>query len=140
MFYLSYIFIFFFKQKTAYEMRISDWSSDGALPIFGDIRQWHQELHKLKETGRCGSPGFFMPYHFVSMALLLKEEDCGELHLPSEVTEYAARLRVWEAIGLPSHVAVSPEPGGSQIGRASCGKRVCQYVYIWVVAVSIKKK
>src|SRR3546814_13578503 len=24
---------FFFKQKTAYEMRISDWSSDGALPI-----------------------------------------------------------------------------------------------------------
>src|SRR3546814_13299123 len=26
---------FFFKQKTAYEMRISDWSSDVALPIFG---------------------------------------------------------------------------------------------------------
>src|SRR3546814_13947228 len=25
---------FFFKHKTAYEMRISDWSSDGALPIF----------------------------------------------------------------------------------------------------------
>src|SRR3546814_4464106 len=25
---LSYVFIFFFKQKTAYEMRISDWSSD----------------------------------------------------------------------------------------------------------------
>src|SRR3546814_7362075 len=24
----SYCFIFFFKQKTAYEMRISDWSSD----------------------------------------------------------------------------------------------------------------
>src|SRR3546814_2967982 len=26
---------FFFKQKTAYDMRISDWSSDVALPIFG---------------------------------------------------------------------------------------------------------
>src|SRR3546814_10235038 len=25
--------VFFFKQKTAYEMRISDWSSDVALPI-----------------------------------------------------------------------------------------------------------
>src|SRR3546814_9818910 len=24
----SYVFVFFFKQKTAYEMRISDWSSD----------------------------------------------------------------------------------------------------------------
>src|SRR3546814_5826224 len=26
--FLCYFFIFFFKQKTAYEMRISDWSSD----------------------------------------------------------------------------------------------------------------
>src|SRR3546814_5465283 len=26
--YLSFIWFFFFKQKTAYEMRISDWSSD----------------------------------------------------------------------------------------------------------------
>src|SRR3546814_6395444 len=25
---MSYVFLFFFKQKTAYEMRISDWSSD----------------------------------------------------------------------------------------------------------------
>src|SRR3546814_15621143 len=28
----------------------------------------------------------------------------------------------------------------SQIGRASCRERVCQYVYILVVAVRIKKK
>src|SRR3546814_8268488 len=28
MYYLLYLFLFFFKQKTAYEMRISDWSSD----------------------------------------------------------------------------------------------------------------
>src|SRR6056297_4335040 len=27
----------------------------------------------------------------------------------------------------------------SEIGRASCRERVCQYVYIWVVAVSSKK-
>src|SRR3546814_7990858 len=26
--FCSYVFFFFFKQKTAYEMRISDWSSD----------------------------------------------------------------------------------------------------------------
>src|SRR3546814_2947892 len=25
---MSFVFVFFFKQKTAYEMRISDWSSD----------------------------------------------------------------------------------------------------------------
>src|SRR3546814_7409402 len=28
------VLFFFFKQKTAYEMRISDCSSDGALPIY----------------------------------------------------------------------------------------------------------
>src|SRR3546814_17985084 len=28
LFYVSYVIVFFFKQKTAYEMRISDWSSD----------------------------------------------------------------------------------------------------------------
>src|SRR3546814_14632301 len=28
------MFFFFFKQKTAYEMRISDWSSDVCLPIW----------------------------------------------------------------------------------------------------------
>src|SRR3546814_9918939 len=30
---LFVVFFFFFKQKTAYEMRISDWSSTCALPI-----------------------------------------------------------------------------------------------------------
>src|SRR3546814_9038390 len=33
----------FFKQKTAYEMRISDWSSDGALPISAQPPQ-HRRL------------------------------------------------------------------------------------------------
>src|SRR3546814_1219956 len=31
---LAIFLFFFFKQKTAYEMRISDWSSDVALPIW----------------------------------------------------------------------------------------------------------
>src|SRR3546814_12930598 len=29
---------------------------------------------------------------------------------------------------------------GNEIGRASCRERVCQYVEIWVVAVTLKKK
>src|SRR3546814_16339621 len=35
---------------------------------------------------------------------------------------------------------VVPEQVSWQIGRASCRERVCQYVYISVVAVSLKKK
>src|SRR3546814_4360216 len=37
----KYVYLFFFKQKTAYEMRISDWSSDvcsSDLPAFDDLR------------------------------------------------------------------------------------------------------
>src|SRR3546814_1141348 len=36
---IVFLFVFFFKQKTAYEMRISDWSSDvcsSDLQVFGD--------------------------------------------------------------------------------------------------------
>src|SRR3546814_4578703 len=32
------IFFFFFKQKTAYEMRISDWSSDVCSSDLGEVR------------------------------------------------------------------------------------------------------
>src|SRR3546814_8420514 len=40
-----YCYVFFFKQKTAYEMRISDWSSDGALPIWttNELGKWYTE-------------------------------------------------------------------------------------------------
>src|SRR3546814_1621149 len=40
---------FFFKQKTAYEMRISDWSSECALPIF------MADDHAAKAIGAYGS-------------------------------------------------------------------------------------
>src|SRR3546814_6032546 len=40
-----YIFIFFFKQKTAYEMRISDWSSDvcssDVVSVWAFRRTWN---------------------------------------------------------------------------------------------------
>src|SRR3546814_18524585 len=35
---------------------------------------------------------------------------------------------------------LQPDPPHLQIGRASCRERVCQYVSISVVAVSLKKK
>src|SRR3546814_1123085 len=39
-------FIFFFKQKTAYEMRISDWSSDVCS----------SDLRAVQHPGRLGAP------------------------------------------------------------------------------------
>src|SRR3546814_7917444 len=47
-------FFFFFKQKTAYEMRISDWSSDvcssdlhARPPVLGDLREALREIDLL---------------------------------------------------------------------------------------------
>src|SRR3546814_2714962 len=37
-------YFFFFKQKTAYEMRIRDWSSDVCS---SDLRQWRQRFNAL---------------------------------------------------------------------------------------------
>src|SRR3546814_10065093 len=50
--YLFFLF-FFFKQKTAYEMRISDWSSDvcsSDLPAFGPLVD-HAFVPPLPDTG-----------------------------------------------------------------------------------------
>src|SRR3546814_8771092 len=41
MFVMFFIFFFFFKQKTAYEMRISDWSSDVCSSDLLGLREIH---------------------------------------------------------------------------------------------------
>src|SRR3546814_1943215 len=70
---LAYVFCFFFKQKTAYEMRISDWSSDvcssdlvdgdgepDAVTNGGDeviVSGAAGELRLARAGGSVGSPG-----------------------------------------------------------------------------------
>src|SRR3546814_1460467 len=90
------IVVFFFKQKTAYEMRISDWSSDV-----------------------CSSD-------LVAVLLVM-----GQLH-PVGTGAHAFGSR--HPLG-PMPLAVTIGQGiercgiaDTQIGRASCRARVCQYV------------
>src|SRR3546814_3488940 len=63
---MFFIFFFFFKQKTAYEMRISDWSSDvcsSDLPRLVDTSQYIQRLRArdfdmmIIPTAQSLSPG-----------------------------------------------------------------------------------
>src|SRR3546814_7555159 len=93
------LFCFFFKQKSAYEMRMSDWSSDvcssdltvsrwAALTCYSGIRY----------LGTFKWPSFAMlPFAALGVGLLIKFRTAD-----SDV--------------------------GYQIGRASCRERVCQYV------------
>src|SRR3546814_17222002 len=51
------VFIFFFKQKTAYELRISDWSSDVCSSDLRSLRQWRRCLVSRRCRGLCaGDP------------------------------------------------------------------------------------
>lgn len=55
-----------------------------------------------------------MPYHFVTLALLLKEEGARNVNLPEAFMAYAARMRLWEAIGLECPMAVAARDSGSR--------------------------
>src|SRR3546814_3636804 len=92
-------FFCFFKQKTAYEMRISDWSS-------GVCSSDLQPPHRI---GRRGL-GYVPEDRRVFARLSVQENlECGR-------QPPRAGTRTWSDNDL------------LEIGRASCRERVCQYV------------
>src|SRR3546814_1020808 len=110
-----YIIVFFFKQKTAYEMRISDWSSDVCS---SDLVLLRPEQLRLEATGDG-------PVARVRSVDFYGHDSRIWLELPDGIT-VSARL---EGADLPTagdDVAISVH--GTEIGRASCRGRVCQYV------------
>src|SRR3546814_5870592 len=101
----SVCIMFFFKQKTAYEMRISDWSSDVCS---SDLGQWAIAI---------GSPFGFD--HSVTAGIVSavgrSNPYAGQQYVPFIQTDVATNRG---------------NSGGPllKIGRASCRERVCQYV------------
>src|SRR3546814_13194230 len=133
------LLVFFFKQKTAYEMRISDWSSDVCS---SDL------LFRVANLGR------------VAVTLALSPADAGKVRPGSQIEILAGDRRsvarvdfvspiLDETTRLASVIAVIDnragqwrvgEPVTAELGRASCRERVCPYVLIAVVAGSFKNK
>src|SRR3546814_8268231 len=95
--YLS--LIFFFKQKTAYDLRISDWSSDVCS----------SDLLVLGRRGRSWR-GLFGGEHPL-------DASAGSVALSLPGSDLAFELR-----------AIVDATVQAQIGRASCRERVCSYV------------
>src|SRR3546814_3283387 len=89
------LLVFFFKQKTAYEMRISDWSSDVCS---SDL---HAEERGQFETQRA--------------RMHVLEKDLEALRSQSIQLQAA-------------HDQLQTSHATTEIGRASCRERVCQYV------------
>src|SRR3546814_4488278 len=104
------MFFFFFKQKTAYEMRISDWSSD----VCSSDLYSRDCLRELRQD----------------TALAYDERTLGTLQVFQTQEQFDASakdLAVLRDLGVP-HELLSRDGCLSEIGRASCRERVCQYV------------
>src|SRR3546814_1102112 len=98
---MIYGVFFFFKQKTAYEMRISDWSSDvcssDLCSSSDESENWWPVIGSVAGT----------TIQFLSMRERYHHIDIGDERLAHLVGDGDARI---------------------EIGRASCRERVCQYV------------
>src|SRR3546814_7788083 len=124
----DYLVFFFFKQKTAYEMRISDWSSDVcSSDLNGSAMQFDTRTMNLAlkiidgvtaERGRSPFAALAQGIMPTSLPDLGYDEAVRVAELGSELLKRA----------------------DAEIGRASCRERVCQYVKCSVVADSLKKK
>src|SRR3546814_5837836 len=97
------VFFFLFKQKTAYEMRISDWSSDVcSSDLVSRIRRY---------AGGCD---------------LAVAADLADPHAHDVRALPAAGPGGTPGCVFADDRALDRSP--DQIGRASCRERVCQYV------------
>src|SRR3546814_1484302 len=106
------MFLFFCKQKTAYEMRISDCSSDVCS---SDLLAFHYvaDFDRLVKTVHAALvPGAAFVFSIEHPVLMASRQAGWKQH------EDGSPL--WPV----DHYAVE----GEQIGRASCRERVCPYV------------
>src|SRR3546814_11262743 len=144
---------FFFKQKTAYEMRISDWSSDvcsSDLPCAGGRRRSKLSAPHPIDQGDPIAPAdpaaadlfWSLQYCRASTLSLIRLELAMESGDRQRIIEAMDRLHALdrEIERKVSDLSAPAGPDRSQIGRASCRERVCQYVSIPVGAVALKKK
>src|SRR3546814_11305756 len=112
---------FFFKQKTAYEMRISDWSSDVCSSDLLRLQRCEVVIHLADETS-------VKEFHVIiekQHRLVLRHGREGIADGASPVVTGIDHLEIYQPLQ-PAPVAHSSQ--AAEIGRASCRDRACQYV------------
>src|SRR3546814_3903283 len=106
---------FVFKQKTAYEMRISDWSSDVCS----------SDLQEVDFTLLVEEADFLRAR--LKNACIDQTGRGHEYNLFGTFSRYRRKTLVRAAWEHPKVAELRPS-ARDQIGRASCRERVCQYV------------
>src|SRR3546814_7973363 len=105
---MYFVYFFFFKQTTAYEMRISDWSSDVCSSDLFEVNPFQGAIQ-------------------VAGAIIGVVDDDDGIRAAVEGLLQPAGFRV---VTFASATALlsSMHLHMLEIGRASCRERVCQYV------------
>src|SRR3546814_11356185 len=117
--------VVFFKQKTAYEMRISDWSSDVCS---SDLWRAHHRGHGQARLRLAPVPWLHMWVDRPELQLSTRTEGrSGRRHAPT--------LSVEPPVSMTSAGSIT-----SKIGRESGRERLCPAVRISVVGVSLTKQ
>src|SRR3546814_13026427 len=104
----------FFKQKTAYEMRISDWSSDVCSSDLTPFKQWQGAAKIAPQRQLVGGPGFR------SAPLGRKRQGGGEItqHSPGLPLGRALKTQLAllrQASRRPWRLPVSLQPRGAGV-------------------------
>src|SRR3546814_20315931 len=145
------MFFFFCKQKTAYEMRISDWSSDVCSSDLA--KSWNNRIEKaFSPKGELIRPELLR----LGSTCAVDESASGRPSASAACQLKPSVAKISPASAAPVTTTCanpSPKParrsfhkrrGGnsrptrnSKIERASCRERMCTYVLIEVVGVSL---
>src|SRR3546814_16284363 len=125
----SIVLIFFFKQKTAYELRISDWSSDVCSSDLHVLRRQYEQPIAERHT--------VSNHDFGVRSLPRSHWQDSVMHIDHPVAFLMDQRRQFVH---PSAVILIVIGIWLQIGRASCRERVLQYGWIVGGGGNLKKK
>lgn len=65
-----------------------------------ELQQWLYALYQGANTGQLACPYFLKPFHLVTLALMLKQNQAQWLELSPEIESYALRMGLWDAAGI----------------------------------------
>src|SRR3546814_17555857 len=129
--------IFFFKQKTAYEMRISDWSSDVCS---SDLSPEREEKRSDQDDHPTHAGAAASQRAHTKAAAGRHDRLSRQIWLCANQSASCRRRGGGGARGRAASFQGRSGHYSRELGRASCRGRVCQYEEISVVSVSSKKK
>ena len=78
-----------------------------------DVEAWLAGVAQGEREEAFTGPSFFRPYHFTVLANAVHRAGANRIRIPSQLEGYAARMHLWQAIGLPPPRDVNERnPGG----------------------------